>query len=430
MISAQAENAIETATCPVLVVARGVPIEFASPIYVSWLRPAAPQRARHGYRGAARAADPGHIRPPPGRRLRHGVLTRPAPLARLLEEVRQARPAGAAGGHRRADRGPPASGAWTSPSRYSRPSARRWDPTASSCWFRATTTVPWSAPGSGAPPLGWRTRPRCHSTPPRRWLGSTGGWLRLESGSATRGVWLSERVWATHGHYLDRHLMPESAVGIGRGCCGACHSTRPRRWTTSWDAAHPLSRATGWLPTPIAALLDDIAELIRASTMPRFRRRFLTERYAPLISAVLRVQMSRASMPALARVVHRLGVQADCVVFGHVHRLGPLAADDPQKWLRPEGRPRILNTGSWLLRAAAAAPRQAAAPLLARRRRGAGARSGPAGHRTARRPDTRRPALSRRAHGAPGVRAGSGGCRRTRARDSGNRARLPIGIGE
>jgi hypothetical protein len=109
-----------------------------------------------------------------------------------------------------------------------------------------------------------------------------------------------------------------------------------------------LSRATGWVPRPIAALLDDVAELLRASTMPRVRRRLLTERYAPLISAVLRVQMNRASMPALARVVHRLGVEADFVVFGHVHRLGPLAADDPQKWQGPEGSPRILNTGSWL----------------------------------------------------------------------------------
>ncbi len=53
-------------------------------------------------------------------------------------------------------------------------------------------------------------------------------------------------------------------------------------------------------------------------------------------------------MPALARVVHRLGIDADWVVFGHVHRLGPLPGDDPLSWQGPGGRPRILNTGSWL----------------------------------------------------------------------------------
>src|SRR4051812_35316201 len=34
------------------------------------------------------------------------------------------------------------------------------------------------------------------------------------------GVWLADRVWATHGHYLDRHLLPESAYGIARGLLG------------------------------------------------------------------------------------------------------------------------------------------------------------------------------------------------------------------
>ncbi|MCW2968850.1 MAG: hypothetical protein JWM71_2622, partial [Solirubrobacteraceae bacterium] len=34
------------------------------------------------------------------------------------------------------------------------------------------------------------------------------------------GVWLSDRVWATHGHYLDRHLLPESAYGVARGLLG------------------------------------------------------------------------------------------------------------------------------------------------------------------------------------------------------------------
>ena len=57
--------------------------------------------------------------------------------------------------------------------------------------------------------------------------------------------------------------------------------------------------------------------------------------------------MQRASIPALARVVQRLGVDADWVMFGHVHRLGPLPGDEPQQWRGPGGRPRIVNTGSW-----------------------------------------------------------------------------------
>ena len=36
----------------------------------------------------------------------------------------------------------------------------------------------------------------------------------------TPGVWLSSRVWATHGHQIDRHLLPKSAYGLTRGRFG------------------------------------------------------------------------------------------------------------------------------------------------------------------------------------------------------------------
>jgi hypothetical protein len=171
------------------------------------------------------------------------------------------------------------------------------------------------------------------------------------------GMWLSDRVWATHGHYLDRHLLPESAIGIARGLLGRL----PR------DGASPIdyelgggpslirleSLLTRWLPRPFAALVDDFMELARAATMPRVPRGFnprsvLHERVAPLTSRLLSVQVRRASIPALARVVHRLGVDADWVVFGHVHRLGPLAGDDPADWRGPGGSLQIVNSGSWV----------------------------------------------------------------------------------
>ena len=165
------------------------------------------------------------------------------------------------------------------------------------------------------------------------------------------GVWLSDRVWASHGHYLDRHLMPESAYGIARGLLGRL----PRDGATPGDyerAGGPsLTRVeallTRWLPRPLAALLDDLAELLRAATMPRISRA-LGDRIVSLPAMLLGTQMRRASIPALARVVNRLGVDAEWVLFGHVHRCGPHAGDDARRWLGPGGRPRIANTGCWV----------------------------------------------------------------------------------
>jgi hypothetical protein len=166
------------------------------------------------------------------------------------------------------------------------------------------------------------------------------------------GVWLSDRVWATHGHYLDRHLLPESAFGVARGLLGRL----PR------DGAQPIDyeRAGGfsltrlealltqWLPRPLAAVFEDLTEVLRVATMPGFPQRVLSHHIAPLTARLLGAQMRRASIPALARVAHRLRVDAEWVVFGHVHRCGPLAADHPGEWRGPGGRPRIVNTGSWV----------------------------------------------------------------------------------
>lgn len=166
------------------------------------------------------------------------------------------------------------------------------------------------------------------------------------------GVWLADGVWATHGHYLDVHLLPESGYGMARGLLGRL----PRDGAVPADYERPgrphVTRAealgAGWLPRPLAAAWEDLAELARAATMAGLaRRRHRGFPLAPVIAALLGAQMRHASLPALARVVHRLGVGAEHVVFGHVHRLGPLAGDDPRRWRGPDGRPRMANAGSW-----------------------------------------------------------------------------------
>lgn len=166
------------------------------------------------------------------------------------------------------------------------------------------------------------------------------------------GVWLADGVWATHGHYLDRHLMPEVAFGIARGLLGRLprDGAVPRDYERAGGPSVTRLEALliRRLPRRLATLLDDAAELLRAATMPLISRRLLDPRAAPLPAMLLGLQMRRASIPALGRVVHRLGVDADWVIFGHVHRCGPLTGDDPRRWRAAGGRPRLVNTGSWV----------------------------------------------------------------------------------
>ncbi len=162
------------------------------------------------------------------------------------------------------------------------------------------------------------------------------------------GVWLSPRVWAIHGHYADRHLLPDSAYGISRGLLRDLPQEPASPAEYERGQRPSLGRVSGWLPQPLSRLLEDAAELLRAATMPRVRRGLLHPRFAPVTASLLGLQVRRAAVPALAHVVQRLGVEAEYVVFGHVHRLGPLAGDDPAAWSGPGGSPKILNCGSWL----------------------------------------------------------------------------------
>jgi hypothetical protein len=165
------------------------------------------------------------------------------------------------------------------------------------------------------------------------------------------GAWLARGVWATHGHYLDRHLLPEAAFGVTRGLLGRV--PQPGAAPIDYERAGgpSLTRLEAFvikaLPRPLAALAEDVAELIRASTMPA-PRRLLRPGMARFTATVLGAQMRHASLPALSHVVGRLGVDAEWVLFGHVHRLGPLPADLKTRWRGPLGRPYLLNTGSWV----------------------------------------------------------------------------------
>jgi UDP-2,3-diacylglucosamine pyrophosphatase LpxH len=167
----------------------------------------------------------------------------------------------------------------------------------------------------------------------------------------TPGVWLSSRVWATHGHYLDRHLLPESAYGFRKALSrraagevvGPIAYERAGGPSVTW-----VETLLARLPRRLAGVTDGAIDLLRAATTPGIPRRLSTHRLAPLARLVLGFQMQRASNPALAHVVARLGVDAEWVLYGHVHRNGPREGDDLALWSGPGGRPRLANTGCWI----------------------------------------------------------------------------------
>lgn len=161
------------------------------------------------------------------------------------------------------------------------------------------------------------------------------------------GVWLGERTWATHGHYLDQHLLPESVFGVLRpGRRGASTSATP----VDYEHVHRRVRrsreslAEKLMARPVATVLEASAELVRRAAMPYVPKLMMDRGMAPVTARLLDTQMRRAAVPALARVMRRLGIEADFVLFGHVHRRGPIG-DEP--WPASTGT-RFLNTGAWL----------------------------------------------------------------------------------
>lgn len=153
------------------------------------------------------------------------------------------------------------------------------------------------------------------------WLGAT----RVEVHYP--GLWLGGGVWATHGHYLNHYLRPVSSWGL--------HRSVPLQPATPAEFEYIPKREP-----PAAHMRDGLPP-------ERWLDRRLPTRLAPLTAHLLGRQMERHALPAMARAALALGVQAEWVIFGHVHRRGPRDGDAPELWAGPAGLPRMLNTGSW-----------------------------------------------------------------------------------
>ncbi|MDE3130613.1 MAG: metallophosphoesterase family protein, partial [Acidobacteriota bacterium] len=141
------------------------------------------------------------------------------------------------------------------------------------------------------------------------------------------GVWLGERIWATHGHYLNHYLRPVSSYGL-HPPSGVAPATPAESEYIAGDHLGPAHLRDGMLPE-------------------RWLDRHLPKRLAPLSAFLLDRQMQRHALPAMHWVVQALGVEAEWVIFGHVHRRGPRSRDELSRWTGLDGRALLLNSGNW-----------------------------------------------------------------------------------
>lgn len=165
------------------------------------------------------------------------------------------------------------------------------------------------------------------------------------------GVWLGDGVYATHGHYLDRHLLPEGSTGflLGRVPEGKARAEDYERASGPSPAAMQGLLAAS-LPRVMGEPLDRAAGLARRASfsfLPLASALLGEGRLAPLSAGALGFQFRRAGLPAMAEVANRLGVKAEHVIFGHLHRLGPRGGDYLPEWAPRDGH-AFINSGCWV----------------------------------------------------------------------------------
>lgn len=202
---------------------------------------------------------------------------------------------------------------------------------------------------------------------PREGLGELVGQLAPATVRvAYPGVWLREDIYATHGHYGDRHntvpILERVLAGLNVRLAGE-PAGGPAR-AEDYEAAL----------APLYAWIDTVAQMggLRGSgsdgsfevkawralggsgASRGLRGRLLAAGFpllvaglnradlGPLRADVSAVELRRAALRAFGEVMDRLRVPATHVIFGHTHRAGPLPGDERSEW------GRLFNAGSWV----------------------------------------------------------------------------------
>lgn len=189
--------------------------------------------------------------------------------------------------------------------------------------------------------------------------------------AAYPGVWLRDDVYATHGHYLDRHTTVPAFERIAAGAMARLVREAPAGPRRAEDYEAVLSPIYAWIHAIAQSGARDMEEtshgpstraremLVGSGRRGSIRRLGMLAAFPALLAGLNRARLGplrgdlsgpelrRAGLRAFAEVIGRLEVDASHAIFGHTHRAGPLPGDEPGEWSTPAGT-EILNTGSWL----------------------------------------------------------------------------------
>jgi hypothetical protein len=166
------------------------------------------------------------------------------------------------------------------------------------------------------------------------------------------GVWLRDDVYATHGHYLDAHLKPPPPLRLlwprwdewlappPPGPAGPSDYERALAWAYDGIARQGQSRHS--LDGGFVDRARRVLTFVGSALLPR-----AGDGSAEVGLGLMAAKLRTGGLPAMAATVERLAIDAEHVVFGHVHRAGPLVGDDPARW-RTKGGAHLHNPGAWI----------------------------------------------------------------------------------
>lgn len=181
------------------------------------------------------------------------------------------------------------------------------------------------------------------------------------------GLWVTDEIYATHGHYLDVHALLPTVERLGAGALQRISGEPVPLVATPSDYERVLAPWYAFIGASVERL-SAAASTRRASTSsrayerlkgrtPRARALGLGLRagvaalnatgLGPLSAELSGQAMIASAMHAIDEVDARLNIGAQHLIFGHCHRAGPMGADDASAWVTRVGT-RLWNTGNWV----------------------------------------------------------------------------------